>query len=296
MAFGAFLMSREIFDHHIFSDQIKFRLFVYILGKAVFAEEGVKKGNVHIKRGQYLRSLRNLREDLLYFENNSEKMYSISTLQRKITELVADGSLQAENTKLGTLFTVVNYNKYQGFDYYQGASLEHQRNTDRTPAEHQKNGNETVKEQETYTNETLSVQGSNGDGTETVQGWDNNNKDINVNNAINGLNVEKENKKNKDININNVINVEKGMNEKNEGLKESPGPISIESIYTAASFVFDNINSKREADLYQLTKMFGIENVNAALKELATNDDDVKYKIDDVLNLAKQYKEKKKVV
>ena len=146
MAFGAFLMSREIFDSYIYTDVTKFRIFFHIIGHAVFAEEGVKKGNVHIKRGQYLRSLRNLREDLVYFENNSEKMYSLSTLNRKIGELVEEERIIVENTKLGTLFTVVNYAKYQDFEYYIGGNLEQQKNGKRTVKEQKKNSKRTAGE------------------------------------------------------------------------------------------------------------------------------------------------------
>ncbi|GKV56002.1 hypothetical protein NCCP2222_19490 [Sporosarcina sp. NCCP-2222] len=145
---GAFLMSREIFSHEIWNDVAKFRIFFYIVGNAVFSERGVTKGGIHIGRGQYLRSYRNIREDLLYVEKNAEKYYSLNTIKTKIDELVKEGTLTTEETRLGTLFTVVNYHKYQGFETYKNDSSEQEQNSKRTPKEQQENSNGTPTEQQ----------------------------------------------------------------------------------------------------------------------------------------------------
>lgn len=149
---GAFLMSREIFEHNVFTDIKKFRIFFWIIGHAVFSEQGVVKGGVRINRGQYLRSYRNLREDLVYFEKNAEKYYALSTIKEKIQELVKEGSLTIEETKLGTLFTVVNYEQYQGFERYKNNEKEEVPNTKRTPTEQQTNGYRTANEQQPNNN------------------------------------------------------------------------------------------------------------------------------------------------
>ncbi|WP_088005628.1 hypothetical protein [Indiicoccus explosivorum] len=146
---GAFLTSRDIFKNGIWTDVPKFRIFFFIVGNAVFSETGVEKGGVHVGRGQYLRSLRNLREDLVYYENNAEKMYGMATLNRKIAELVEEGRLQTEKTKLGTLFTVVNYAIYQDFSAYKSSSLEQRRNGVGTASEQQRNN----KNLENYVNQ-----------------------------------------------------------------------------------------------------------------------------------------------
>ena len=111
---GVFQIDRAIFDNSIWNNVVEFRVFFYIVGNAVWKEEGVKVGNVHVKRGQYLRSYRNLREDLMYIENNKIKYYGIATIKRTIDKLVVDGRLEKEETEHGTLFTVVNYSLYQG--------------------------------------------------------------------------------------------------------------------------------------------------------------------------------------
>ncbi|PPA70068.1 hypothetical protein [Jeotgalibacillus proteolyticus] len=118
MTGGAFMISREIFDNDIWEDPIKLRIFLFLVGKAVFAEEGKRVAGVDLKRGQYLRSYRNLIEDLSYKENRSVKKISLSTLHRKLDALVKEDRLKVEETPLGTIFTVVNYSTYQNFDHY----------------------------------------------------------------------------------------------------------------------------------------------------------------------------------
>ncbi|EAC5807534.1 hypothetical protein RI77_08840 [Listeria monocytogenes] len=142
---GAFQMSREIFENDIWSDVIKFRLFFYIVGNAVFSENGVMKGGIQIGRGQYLRSFRNLREDLLYYDNNAEKIYSLSTIKEKIDELVREERLEITTTKLGTLFTVRNYALYQDLNNYSGTSSERLPNSYRTATEQPPNNKKNVK-------------------------------------------------------------------------------------------------------------------------------------------------------
>lgn len=115
---GAFIVGRDIFEGGLWNDIQKFRIFLFIVGHAVFKNEGIKKGSVHIKRGQYLRSYRNLQRDLEYVENRSEKIYALSSIRRKVNELVDEGYLQTEDTELGTLFTVLEYDRYQDFNSY----------------------------------------------------------------------------------------------------------------------------------------------------------------------------------
>jgi hypothetical protein len=149
MAGGAFQTSRDIFNHSIWHDIPKFRIFFYIYGNAVFSEEGVTIGSVHLKRGQYLRSYRNLAEDLQYIENRKIKKYSVSVISRKIEQLIKEERLKIEDTELGTLFTVVNYQQYQGFDGYKkkelGTELEQSWNGAGTELEQSGNNNNNVK-------------------------------------------------------------------------------------------------------------------------------------------------------
>jgi hypothetical protein len=141
---GAFLTSREIFQSNIWENPVEFRLFFFIYGNAVFSEEGTQQGGIHIQRGQFLRSYRNLQKDLEYVENRSVKQYSLSRIKRAVDKLVKENRVKVEDTELGTLFTVINYQVYQGFETYKNSNLERK---------------------------------WNGDGTETEQGWNNNKKE-----------------------------------------------------------------------------------------------------------------------
>ncbi|WP_105101354.1 DnaD domain-containing protein [Microbulbifer pacificus] len=141
---GAFQTSREIFENPIWNDIPKFRIFFYIYGNAVFAKEGTTVAGMHLKRGQYLRSFRNLQEDLTFVENRSVKKYSLSVIKNKVDQLVKENRLKIEGTELGTLFTVVNYESYQGFDNYKKQNLERSENGERTQSERSENNNKNV--------------------------------------------------------------------------------------------------------------------------------------------------------
>ena len=145
MAKGAFQTSREIFENQIWSDVVKFRIFFYIYGNAVFANEGTNVAGIHIKRGQFLRSYRNLQQDLSYMEKLAIKMYSLHTIKNKIDQLVKENRIEIELTDYGTLFTVVNYEEYQGFERYSKPLSEQQRNGNGTATEQQRNNNKNVK-------------------------------------------------------------------------------------------------------------------------------------------------------
>lgn len=153
---GAFQIARDIFDNPIWRNITEFRLFFLILGNAIYREEGKDKGDIHLERGQWLRSYRNIQSDLEYMENNTLKQPGMATIKRAIEKLTADGRITTKQTELGTLFTVLNYAKYQGFDHYKTEGLEQQRNTCGTPAEHLRNNNNKdnkVKKDNIYTPE-----------------------------------------------------------------------------------------------------------------------------------------------
>ncbi|WP_079708112.1 DnaD domain-containing protein [Paraliobacillus ryukyuensis] len=145
---GAFQISREIFKSDVWSDVVKFRIFFYILGNAVFNKDGIDHAGMKIERGQYLRSLRQLQDDLSYREGrgNSVKKYPLTTIQRKIKSLEKDQRITTKSTEYGTLFTVVNYALYQDLDNYKNGSVEQRRNSDGTATEQQWNNNKNVKE------------------------------------------------------------------------------------------------------------------------------------------------------
>lgn len=145
MVKGAFQTSREIFENPIWTDVVKFRIFFYIYGNAVFAKEGTNIAGIHLNRGQYLRSYRNLQNDLAYMEKRAFKTYSLSTIKDKIDQLVKENRIKIKQTDYGTLFTVLNYEEYQGFERYGKPLSEQQPNGNRTLSEQQPNNNKNDK-------------------------------------------------------------------------------------------------------------------------------------------------------
>lgn len=109
---GWFKLHRELFDSDIWHDANTFRLFVFLIAKASH-QDGVKiKGRI-LKRGQYIRSYRKLADDLSYKEGRGFKTLSLSTIKKCVSKLADDERVNVEETELGTLFTIVNYARYQ---------------------------------------------------------------------------------------------------------------------------------------------------------------------------------------
>jgi hypothetical protein len=122
---GAFQTSREIFENPIWKNIVEFRLFFLIYGNAVFSEEGYRvSDDLILQRGEWLRSTRKLQDDLTYIENRQVKTYSTSVLHRAIVSLVKAQRICTRKHELGTVFTVVNYDVYQGFIGYKKENLE----------------------------------------------------------------------------------------------------------------------------------------------------------------------------
>ena len=149
---GWFKIHRIIFENGLWSNPSDLRLFLWLLGHAVHKEEGVRIGNIKIKRGQYLRSYRKLQEDLQYVENNQVKTPSLSALKRSIDRLIDSERVKMLGTELGTLFTINNYEKYQLiggknelFDAVSYGEKPDLRTGLGTSSEHQRNNNKNDK-------------------------------------------------------------------------------------------------------------------------------------------------------
>lgn len=144
---GAFFISRKIFNSDLWDDVIKFRIFFYLIGHSVFSDEGTEVAGIKLERGQYLRSLRQIQDDLSYREGrgNSIKTYPLTTIQRKIKSLENEGRIKVKSTEYGTLFTVLNYQQYQVLDNYKTSQVEQQRNSNGTAMEQQWNNNKNDK-------------------------------------------------------------------------------------------------------------------------------------------------------
>ncbi|MUT66037.1 hypothetical protein [Paenibacillus sp. NEAU-GSW1] len=159
---GAFQTSREIFGSPIWKNIVDFRMFFLIYGNAVFSDEGVRLADdLDLKRGEWCRSTRKLQEDLQYIENRQIKTYSTSVVNRCIKRLVDMQMICTRTHQLGTVFTVVNYEKYQGLSNYKKdnleRNLEHSGNSGGTLGEHSGNNNKNVKNANKVKNEKKEV-------------------------------------------------------------------------------------------------------------------------------------------
>lgn len=112
---GWIKLHREIYDTDIWHDVTTFRLFVFLIGKASH-QDGLKYKSMEINRGQYIRSYRKLADDLSYKEGRGYKKYSLSTIKSCVNKLVKSERVNVKETELGTLFTIVNYAKYQDLE------------------------------------------------------------------------------------------------------------------------------------------------------------------------------------
>jgi DnaD/phage-associated family protein len=160
---GSFQTSREIFEHPIWKNVVEFRLFFLIYGNAVFKSEGTTLAGIHIKRGQWIRSYRNLQKDMEYIENRSVKNYSLSRIKRAVDSLVKQNRIEVEECELGTLFSVVNYETYQGFDRFKKDNLERRENAERTETEQGWNNNKNVNKDLNVKNDLKDPAATTGD-------------------------------------------------------------------------------------------------------------------------------------
>ncbi|MCM3395938.1 hypothetical protein [Cytobacillus oceanisediminis] len=141
---GWIKLHRKILENEIWHDVTTFRLFTLLLLQAVH-KDGVKVKGIELKRGQYLRSYSKLAEDLEYKEKRGYKKVSKSTVLRSVKKLVDEGIVSVNETDYGTVFTILKYHEYQGFDDDSEAPIE----TDNEPlSERNRNEIETLSKQE----------------------------------------------------------------------------------------------------------------------------------------------------
>ncbi|MDQ0158838.1 hypothetical protein [Alkalibacillus salilacus] len=120
---GWIKLHRRILEHDIWNDPTTFRLFTLLILNAAH-KDGFKVKHIELKRGQYLRSYSKLQEDLEYKEGRGYKKVAKSTIKRSVRKLFDLGILDFHETELGTLFTILNYEKYQGFSENSNDNLE----------------------------------------------------------------------------------------------------------------------------------------------------------------------------
>src|SRR5690625_3147775 len=112
MDLGWFKVHRTIFDSDLWYDVTTFRLFFYLIGKAIHID-GFKYKGLILNEGQYICSYRKLDDELSYREGRGYKKYSLNTIRNSVNKLVEAERVNVKRTEYGTLFTIVNYAEYQ---------------------------------------------------------------------------------------------------------------------------------------------------------------------------------------
>lgn len=115
---GAFIVARKLFDSDVWKWKEEWRVFEFILGKALFSKVGYTIGSVNIPRGAYLHSYRKLIEDTEWYENGTVKRYTLPRIKRILDNLIEKQMLTKQDTDLGTLWYVTNYSRYQNLNNY----------------------------------------------------------------------------------------------------------------------------------------------------------------------------------
>ncbi|MEH7342725.1 DnaD domain protein [Bacillus sp. JJ1532] len=144
---GWFKLHRELFETDLWHDVSTFRLFLYLISQASH-RDGVKTKGIELKRGQYIRSYRKLADDLSYKEGRGYKKYSLSTIKSCVNKLIESERVNVQETEVGTLFTIVNYAKYQDLESDSEETPNTQNEEVRTNAELTPNEVRTNSEQE----------------------------------------------------------------------------------------------------------------------------------------------------
>ena len=109
---GWIKLHRKIAEHEIWTDVTTFRLFMLLLLKST--HQNYEHKGLKLKPGQFVRSYAKLAEDLTYYERNACKKVPKSTVSNSIKKLVKHEMITVSETDVGTMFTVLNYQYYQG--------------------------------------------------------------------------------------------------------------------------------------------------------------------------------------
>ena len=108
---GRILLDRSIVEGILWRQPRKLRFWIYLLMSAKFRDTRI--GGVEVKRGQWLRSVRKMSEDL----ETDEGSIPIGTIHRWLKDFAGkERRITTEPTRFGLLITILNYEKYQNFN------------------------------------------------------------------------------------------------------------------------------------------------------------------------------------
>lgn len=103
---GNFRIEREMFATDIFKYLVDFRLYFLICSQAMFKDD-VPAGNIILKKGEWLRSYRQLQKDLEYIDGRTTRQPGIATIKRSVERLIAERLICTRTEETGTVFRVL---------------------------------------------------------------------------------------------------------------------------------------------------------------------------------------------
>ncbi|QWC23600.1 hypothetical protein KJK41_04350 [Bacillus haikouensis] len=96
---------RSILESRVFCHPEDVRIYLWILNHAV-VKDGVVVGDRVLKKGQYVQSIGELQDKLMFYNGKKKERFSSSRVQRSIKRLEKEGLFTAEKFRSGYLFTV----------------------------------------------------------------------------------------------------------------------------------------------------------------------------------------------
>ncbi|MFD2680133.1 hypothetical protein [Bacillus seohaeanensis] len=126
-------MEKELVKSEIWHDFIGLRLYLWLVLNATH-QNNVKVRELTLKKGQYIRSLSHLTDDLSYVVGRGLKKVPATTIKRAITFLESLGYIETKKTKYGFLFTVLPIrNEMDAFDERIGETVVEQKWSENGP-------------------------------------------------------------------------------------------------------------------------------------------------------------------
>jgi predicted RNA binding protein YcfA (HicA-like mRNA interferase family) len=110
MSNGWVKMEKELVRSEIWHDFIGLRLYLWLVLNAT-NQDNVKVREITLKKGQYIRSLSSLQDDLSYVVGRGLKKVPVMTISRAIKYLESLGYIQTKVTRYGFLFTILPTHK-----------------------------------------------------------------------------------------------------------------------------------------------------------------------------------------
>ncbi|MCA1054967.1 hypothetical protein LCM10_08220 [Rossellomorea aquimaris] len=97
---------RKLRRSELFHRAEDFRLYGLLASEAM-VKDGVKCGGMVLRKGQYVRSISYLREDLWFYNGQKKEYYHSSKIKRAIKRLETHGLIKAVACRYGFIFTVL---------------------------------------------------------------------------------------------------------------------------------------------------------------------------------------------